>query len=178
MKRQLLTIAAVITSFIASEAGAAVKKLVVTSTSFKSGKTIPDKYGCNGADVNPQLAWSKVPAGTKSIAIVMVDPQGGPWYHWGTYNIAPTRTSIPVKFSTKAANETINDFQFQGYGGPCPPGETHMYYFHVFALDTSVAPNTSGEYYAMTFYDDLTSGTLKSHVLAKGYLKGKYFSRG
>lgn len=177
MKRHTLAIATVLSLFIAVDAYAAPQKLVVKSTSFKDGKTIPDKYGCNGADVNPQLSWSKVPKGTKSIAIVMVDPQGGPWYHWGTYNIAATRTSIPVKFSTKATNETLNDFAFQGYGGPCPPGETHMYYYHVFALSTSVAPNTSGEYPTLQFYEDLTTGSLRSNVLAKGFIKGKYFSR-
>lgn len=86
MKKKLLLSATLVALGIlieTTQAYAAPLKLTVTSSAFKNGKKMPAKYGCNGAGVNPPLTWSKVPKGTKSIAIIMVDPQGGPFYHWG-----------------------------------------------------------------------------------------------
>ena len=160
------------------EAYAAPLKLRVTSSGFKNGKMMPAKYGCNGAGVSPPLAWSKVPAGTQSIAILMVDPKGGPFHHWGTYNIPPNRRSIRAKFKNTETNETVNDWGFLGYGEPCPPGATHPYIFYVVALDTTVMPNTEGDYLASSFYDDVFTGALSSHVLARGSIKGMYYSEG
>ena len=160
------------------EAYATPLNLTVTSTAFKNGKKMPAKQGCNGAGVSPALAWSKVPAGTKSIAIVMVDPQGGPFYHWGTFNISPSKKSIGGNFTNTKANETINDWGYTGYGEACPPGETHAYIFHVVALDATLPPNTNGEYLASDLYSDLFRGSLRSHILAKGSIKGLYYSQG
>ena len=153
-------------------------KLTVTSSAFKNGKSIPSRFGCDGTGISPPLTWSKVPTGTQSIAIFMVGLKGGPFYHWGTYNLAPTRRSIRSNFKNISSNDTVNDWGFSGYGEPCPPGKTHPYVFHVVALDTTIAPNIEGDYLASTLYEDVFKGYLRGHVLARGSIKGTYYSKG
>jgi len=119
------------------------------STDFKPNKTIPMKYvfkgfGCTGQNVSPELHWSRAPAGTKSFAVTVYDPDaptGSGWWHWVVYNIPASVTQLSEDASTRGmpagAVQNRNDFGTHQYGGPCPPqgDKPHHYVFTVFALD-------------------------------------------
>lgn len=109
-------------------------KLDLTSTAFQEGQAIPAQFSCDGANQPPPLAWGEPPAGTKSFALVMDDPDapGGTFRHWGAYNIPASARSVTGSYA-----EAVNDFGKPGYGGPCPPKGhgPHHYRFKLFALD-------------------------------------------
>jgi Raf kinase inhibitor-like YbhB/YbcL family protein len=113
---------------------ATLAKLDLTSTAFADGQSIPTQYSCDGADQPPPLAWGDPPAGTKSFALVVDDPDApnGTFRHWGAYNIPASARSLAGPFY-----EAVNDFGKPGYGGPCPPKGhgPHHYRFKLFALD-------------------------------------------
>lgn len=152
------------------------KKMAIklTSTAFEEGGMIPKKYTCDGEDVSPPLAWTSVPAGIKSFALICDDPDApmGTWVHWVIFNLPADSTGLPENIPPKktlenGAKQGMNDFRKIGYGGPCPPGGTHRYYFKLYALDTQI---------------DLESGitkeqllkAMKAHILSQGQLMGKY----
>lgn len=117
----------------------------LTSTAFNEGDTIPKKYTCDGQDVSPPLTWSDVPGGTETFALIADDPDapGGTWVHWVLYNIPAGTTSLQEgapasKTLSDGSVQGINDFKKTGYGGPCPPGGTHRYFFKLYALSGSV----------------------------------------
>ena len=115
----------------------------IKSSAFKEGESIPSKYTCDNIDISPDIEWSKVPNGTKTFALIMDDPDApsGTYVHWVIYNIPGNQRELPENIP---ATETLdngtfqgrNDFGKIGYGGPCPPGGTHRYYFKLYALDT------------------------------------------
>jgi len=116
--------------------------LWVRSSSFADGATIPGRLTCDGANRSPQLHWQPAPRGTKSIAIVMDDPDTPTDFtHWLVYNIAPGVRELAEGASTEGAMpqgsaEGKNNVGRPGYGGPCPPrGNPHHYVFQVYALD-------------------------------------------
>jgi Raf kinase inhibitor-like YbhB/YbcL family protein len=113
----------------------------ITSTAFNKGDPIPRKYTCDGQDMSPPLSWSGAPSGTKAFALIADDPDapGGTWVHWVLYNIPAGTTDLKegVPASKTLPDGTvqgINDFKKPGYGGPCPPGGTHRYFFKLYAL--------------------------------------------
>lgn len=118
----------------------------LTSPAFVDGGLIPVQHTCDGEDVSPALAWSGVPAGTKSFALICDDPDapGKPWVHWVAYCIPGETHSLPEGLPTLktlrqhgSMEQGVNDFKRIGYGGPCPPpGKPHRYYFKLFALNT------------------------------------------
>ena len=120
----------------------------LTSPVFKDGQFIPKKYTCDGEDINPPLVIKRVPAGAKSLVLIVDDPDApmGTWVHWVIWNIDPKITEIKEKTLPPNAIEGINDFAKHSYGGPCPPSGTHRYYFKLYALDIllSLSP-TSGK---------------------------------
>ncbi|MGD2096407.1 MAG: YbhB/YbcL family Raf kinase inhibitor-like protein [Desulfobacterales bacterium] len=148
--------------------------LVITTSAFSDGQAIPNRYTCDGPDVSPDLAWSGLPEETASLALICDDPDApmGTWVHWVLFNIPADADGLPAEIPSDAALENgarhgTNDFRRLGYGGPCPPGGTHRYFFKVYALDTVL---------------DLESGITKAqlldaiegHVLAEGQLMGTY----
>lgn len=146
----------------------------LTGTAFENGGMIPAKYTCDGADVSPPLEWSPGPGGTKSYALICDDPNApaGTWVHWVIFNIPAGITELPeeVPLDRKlpsGAMQGINDFRRLGYGGPCPPGGTHRYFFRIYALDTTLplGPGATKEQVLRA---------MKGHVLAEGQLMGKY----
>jgi Raf kinase inhibitor-like YbhB/YbcL family protein len=140
--------------------------LEVSSTAFANNTPIPAEFTCDGADTAPPLSWSKVPAGTKSIAILVDDPDApkGTFTHWLVTGIAPTTTSIGGSLP-EGAVAAKNDKGTEGYAGPCPPSGEHHYRFRVYALNTTLPKE-------MTRAELLrkTSG----HILATGQLTGTY----
>lgn len=123
--------------------GTPLPDLQITSSSIKSGELIPSRYTCSGEDRSPALAWQAAPEGTKSLALLVEDPDapGGTFVHWVMYNMPPGLTELKEGLAKEASlldqgTQGKNDFGRTGYNGPCPPrGSTHHYYFHLYALD-------------------------------------------
>lgn len=111
--------------------------LVVRSLAFAHNGHIPSKYTCEGEDINPPLEFSGIPEKTKSLALIVEDPDAprGIFDHWIVWNIEPNE-AIAEKSNVGVSGR--NSFGKIGYGGPCPPSGVHRYYFKVFALDTKL----------------------------------------
>lgn len=149
--------------------------LTVISNAFKNGEKIPKPFTADGADISPALAWSALPANTKSIAVFCEDPDAprGTWCHWILFNLpASTRrldqgVAKTPKLSSGAMQGT-NDFNKSGYNGPSPPpGKQHRYYFHVYALDHALKLTANAK--QKDFRNAVSNG-----VLAEGILLGVY----
>jgi Raf kinase inhibitor-like YbhB/YbcL family protein len=144
-----------------------MKNLSVMSPTFENNKLIPAKYTCDGDDVNPPLTIEGVPEGTKTIALIVDDPDApmGTWDHWIVWNIPATTSKIAE--NTVPGNEGMNDFRKRSYGGPCPPSGTHRYFFKVYALDVKLDLSPTSR------KRDVEKA-MQGHVLAKGELVGLY----
>jgi Raf kinase inhibitor-like YbhB/YbcL family protein len=148
--------------------------ITITSTAFKEGGMIPPQYTCDGDDISPPLAWISIPEGTNSLALICDDPDApvGTWVHWVLFNLPADVTELPEhvlpeKTLENGAKQGKNDFRKIGYGGPCPPGGTHRYYFKLYALD-AVLDAKAG----ITKKELLRA--MEGHILAEGQLMGKY----
>src|SRR5438876_2469695 len=113
--------------------------LTIASTAFAPDGAIPSPYTCEGKDISPPLAWSDAPAGTKSFALIVDDPDAPDprapkttWVHWVLYNLPAATNALPEAATAATlpagAVEGINDFKRAGYGGPCPPIGRHRYF--------------------------------------------------
>ncbi|MGE0547477.1 MAG: YbhB/YbcL family Raf kinase inhibitor-like protein [Kofleriaceae bacterium] len=144
------------------------RSLTVASSAFTANERIPSEYTCDGNDISPPLSWSNVPDGTRSIAILVEDPDapGGTVTHWMVTGIPATTTSLDKGAALPhGAMAAKNDKGNAGYAGPCPPSGRHRYRFEVYALDNVPARiSTKAEFRA----------ALQGHVLAKGELVGRY----
>ena len=121
--------------------------LIITSPPFKHDGAIPARHTCDGPNVSPQLDWTGVPSGTKSLALIVDDPDAPDpaapkmtWVHWVLYNI-PAGTGgltegIAENELPEGTLQGVNDWHRTGYGGPCPPVGKHRYFFKLYALDT------------------------------------------
>lgn len=147
----------------------AKSKMTVVSSAFQAGEKIPDQFTCQGSNANPPLQFDGVPAGTKSLALIVDDPDapGGLFSHWLIWNLDPTAARIAEKSVPNGATQGSNDFGKLGYGGPCPPSGTHRYFFRLFALDQKL--NLKGGAKRHEF-DKAIAG----HVLGRGELMGRY----
>jgi Raf kinase inhibitor-like YbhB/YbcL family protein len=142
------------------------KKLQIRSTVFAHNGHIPVRYTCEGENVNPPLEFSEIPEGTKSLALIVEDPDAphGVFDHWLVWNISPN-TSI-----AEAMNPGIsgtNSFGKTGFGGPCPPSGTHRYFFRVYALDAELELEAGANKVALR-------NAMEGHILAEGELMGMY----
>jgi len=147
----------------------------IMSPSFADQAEIPSQYTCEGKDIAPPLSWSDVPAGTKSLAIIVDDPDAPDpkaprttWVHWVVVDIPPSATGLPEGGALPpGARAGKNDWKRTGYGGPCPPIGRHRYFFKLYALDTTLpalkAP-TKAELEA----------AMRGHVLGQAQLVGTY----
>lgn len=111
--------------------------LKLTSTSFENNQQIPKQYTCSGININPSLIIDNVPKNTKSLALIIDDPDApsGDWVHWLIWNISPEAAVIDENSVPAGAIQGLNDFKNNKYDGPCPPAGTHRYYFKLYALD-------------------------------------------
>lgn len=150
--------------------------LTLTSAVFAPQREIPARYTCEGADVSPPLQWSGVPDGTRSLVLIVDDPDAPDpeaprmtWVHWVLYNLPPDSTGLEEECSALPgdAQEGVNDWKHTGYGGPCPPVGRHRYFFKLYALDTMLPalrhPTKTDVEQAMA-----------SHVMAQAELVGTY----
>ena len=148
--------------------------LTISSSAFPAGGMIPSQYTCDGENISPPLQWSGLPANTRTVALVVDDPDapGRTWVHWVVYDLPANTTQIAENVKPQAKLPTggtqgTNDFKKIGYGGPCPPVGTHRYFFRLYALDieSSLGPGTTK--------DDLMKA-IEGHVVAQGEFLGKY----
>lgn len=149
--------------------------LTIKSPAFSDGDRIPLRHTCEGDDEAPELRWSDPPAGTKSFALIVDDPDAPDpnapkmtYVHWVLYDIPPSSTGVAAGGATpRGARDGTNDWTRTGYGGPCPPIGRHRYYFKLYALDATLGdlgqPTKSRVLDAM-----------KGHVLAEAVLMGTY----
>ncbi len=151
----------------------ATMPLQLTSPVFAAQGGIPKRFTCDGDDVSPPLAWTGAPAGTRSFALVVDDPDApiGTWVHWVLYDLPDTVVALPEAVTSRTlppgTREGTNSWKRTGYGGPCPPSGRHRYFHKLYALDI-VLPDL----------DRPTSGRLEKamagHVLAQTELVGTY----
>ncbi|RII28978.1 MAG: YbhB/YbcL family Raf kinase inhibitor-like protein [Geobacter sp.] len=149
-----------------------MNSLQLNSSAFANGGAIPSRYTCDGDDSNPPLVIDRVPMGTKSLALIMDDPDApvGLWVHWVVWNIPPQTRQIGEKSLPAGALQGRNSWGRTSYGGPCPPSGTHRYFFKLYALDTIL---TLG---AGSTKTDLEKA-MEGHVIGKGELMGTYKRR-
>jgi Raf kinase inhibitor-like YbhB/YbcL family protein len=151
--------------------------LTIESTAFQANGEIPRKYTCEGDGVSPPLAWRGEPAGTKSFALILDDPDAPDpkapkvtWVHWVVYNL-PAGTHALVEGGSKqppaGARNGKNDWKRTGYDGPCPPIGRHRYFHKIYALDVEL-PDLR-EPTKMQLED-----AMKGHVIARAELVGTY----
>ena len=152
---------------------ATLSKLDLTSTAFEDGQPIPAKYGCDGGDRSPAMAWGEPPAGTKSFALIVDDPDApsGLFRHWGAFDIPASTRSIGE--GQPVGSQAVNGFGKVGYGGPCPPPGhgLHHYHFKLYALDVDklgVPANPKVEQ---------VESEARKHAIARGELVGTYERR-
>jgi len=147
----------------------------LSSPSFSHQGEIPVQHTCEGGDKSPALEWSGLPPGTKSLALIVDDPDAPDpkapkmtWVHWVLYNIPATAKGLPEGGALPSGTkEGLNDWRRTGYGGPCPPIGRHRYFHKLYALDTVLT--------------DLGSPTkakleaaLQGHILGQAELIGTY----
>jgi hypothetical protein len=145
------------------------------SPAFTHGSDIPKKFTCDGQDVSPALAWSEPPAGTKSLALIVDDPDApvGTWDHWVLFDLPDTLRELPEgvpkdKEPKLGGRQGANSWNRIGYGGPCPPpGPAHRYFFKLYALDTKLNLPAGATKAAV-------EKAMRGHILAQGKLMGKY----
>ncbi|HEY8400932.1 MAG TPA: YbhB/YbcL family Raf kinase inhibitor-like protein [Cytophagaceae bacterium] len=144
----------------------AVATMKISSPAFENEGKIPSVYTCDGANINPPLRVNNIPNGTKSLAIIMEDPDapGGTFTHWVTWNISP-HESLPE--ASAQGVEGVNDFNKYHYGGPCPPSGRHNYIFKVYALDRDMYLSRDSERKALEM-------AMQGHIIGYGELKGWY----
>ncbi len=152
--------------------------LTLTSPAFRHDGEIPVAHTCQGDDTSPPLAWTGLAPGTKSLALVVDDPDAPDpraprmtWVHWVLYDIPPATTGLPAAVSSgdlpAGTKEGLNDWKRAGYGGPCPPIGRHRYFFKLYALDVTLPqlrPATKAG----------LEQAMKGHVLARAELVGTY----
>lgn len=109
----------------------------ITSSAFANNQYIPQRYTCDGENINPPLEISGVPEKTAGLILIIDDPDAPAktWLHWTLWNIEPYTKEIEENSKPENAIEGKTDFGFPGYGGPCPPSGTHRYFFKLYAMD-------------------------------------------
>jgi Raf kinase inhibitor-like YbhB/YbcL family protein len=152
--------------------------LEITSPAFSPNEEIPSKYTCDDKDISPALEWSGLPEGTKSIALIVDDPDAPDpaapmmtWVHWVLYNIPPSATGLAEAVESQdlpeGTKEGLNDWRRTGYGGPCPPIGRHRYFYKLYALEV-VLPDLGNP-----TKKDLERA-MEGHIIAKVELVGTY----
>jgi Raf kinase inhibitor-like YbhB/YbcL family protein len=144
--------------------------LTVRSIAFSQGGHIPKKYSCEGEDINPPLVIEGFPEETKTLAIIVEDPDAlsGLFTHWLVWNIPPNE---PITENSVPGISGRNSFGKTGYGGPCPPSGSHRYFFRLHALDTWLDIPAGSDKKTL-------EQAMQGHILASGELMAHYKKSG
>ncbi|HVO20111.1 MAG TPA: YbhB/YbcL family Raf kinase inhibitor-like protein [Anaeromyxobacter sp.] len=152
--------------------------LTITSPAFPDGGEIPTQYTCEGADLSPPLAFAGAPAGTRSLALLVDDPDAPDpraprlvFVHWVLWDMPPGAAGLPEGASPRAlpagTRAGLTDYRRAAWGGPCPPIGRHRYFFRLYALDALLGDLGSGQKARLL-------EAMKGHVLAEAQLVGTY----
>lgn len=145
--------------------------LKIKCPSFENEHEIPEKYTCDGEDISPELKWSGLPEGTKSLALIVDDPDAPEqtYVHWVVYNIPPWTKGLEEGIETlpNGADAGLNDWHKSTYGGPCPPIGRHRYFFKLYALDTVLSDLKIPSKVSL-------EKKMKDHIIEKTVLMGTY----
>jgi Raf kinase inhibitor-like YbhB/YbcL family protein len=152
--------------------------LTLSSTAFSAGASIPPKYTCDGANVSPPLAWTGIPPGTKSLVLIIDDPDAPDpaapqttWVHWLVYAIPPDAAGLPEGVGAHQIPAVVrmgsNDWKKPVYGGPCPPIGRHRYFHKLYALDVELPDLGHTNKAAL-------EQAMQNHVLEQAELIGTY----
>ena len=144
-------------------------------SSFVDGGAIPQKYTCDGEDISPSISWSDIPNGTKSIVLIVDDPDAAeqPWAHWVLFNIPSQLTGVAegienIEVVRGVGIHGFNNWGETGYRGPCPPvGDSHQYFFKLYALDSplNLQPGATASE---------VINAMEDHILGQGQLVANY----
>jgi hypothetical protein len=142
--------------------------MIVKSSAFENGHPIPLEYSCDGKDISPPLSWEKIPPQTRSLALIVEDPDAprGTFDHWLAWNIAADSGKLPA--AVPLPFQGRNGFHVDSYRGPCPPrGKAHRYFFRLYALDVELdLPSGSDK--------DALLKAMEGHILGQAELMGRY----
>jgi Raf kinase inhibitor-like YbhB/YbcL family protein len=155
-----------------------VMTLSLKSTAFNNGASIPSRYTCEGEDISPPLNWAGIPENTRSLVLIIDDPDAPDpkapkmtWVHWVLYNIPPDVTGLAEGMTSAqlppGTEEGLNNWSRGAYGGPCPPIGRHRYFHKLYALDTvleGLSMPTKAE----------VEAAMKGHVIAHTEIVGTY----
>ena len=150
--------------------------LTITSPAFRNGGEIPRRFTCDDRDLSPPLVFGGVPAGAKSLVLIVDDPDAPDpraprmtWVHWVLYDLSPDCGGLPegVKDLPRGTRQGRNDWKRTGYGGPCPPVGRHRYFFKLCALDVEL-PDLGAATKAEV------EAAMRSHVIEHAELVGTY----
>jgi len=152
--------------------------LSIMSNSFMQGHDIPERHTCAGQNTSPPLEWVGVPSGSKSLVLIVDDPDAPDpaapqmtWVHWLLYNIPVSSLGLPEGITSSklpvGTLQGINDWHRTGYGGPCPPTGRHRYFFKLYALD-SVLPDLKNP------TRKILEKAMQGHVLDQSSMLGYY----
>jgi Raf kinase inhibitor-like YbhB/YbcL family protein len=148
------------------------------SSAFADRGEIPRRFTCEGDDVSPPLAWSGLPEGTRSLVLIVDDPDAPDpaaprvtWVHWVLYNLPPDAPGLAEAAAPDAlpsgARQGRNSWKRTGYGGPCPPIGRHRYFHKLYALDTVLPDDTAAD-------KKWLEAAMEDHILASAELVGTY----
>jgi Raf kinase inhibitor-like YbhB/YbcL family protein len=183
--RAAAPLAAALAAALAPGAGPAEEArampLRLESPRFADGAEIPQEYTCQGRDVSPPLRWSGAPAGTRSFALIVDDPDAPDpehprttWVHWVVYDLPADASALAEAVTPAAlpagARAGLNDWKRTRYGGPCPPIGRHRYFHKLYALDAVLGDLGEPTRAAL-------ERAMEGHVLAKAELVGTYRKR-
>ena len=157
-------------------------ELALRSSAFEPGREIPSRYACEGGDISPPLAWNDPPAGTRSFALIVDDPDAPDpkaplttWVHWVVYDLPADLRALPEGAGggrlPPGARSGVNDWKRADYGGPCPPTGRHRYFHKLYALDATLGDLGNPGKAAL-------ERAMQGHVLAGAELVGTYAKRG
>ena len=150
--------------------------LTITSPAFQNGGEMPRRFTCDDRDVSPPLVFGGVPAGARSLVLIVDDPDAPDpraprmtWVHWVLYDLSPDCGGLPegVKDLPRGTRQGRNDWKRTGWGGPCPPAGRHRYFHKLYALDAELpdlGPATKAE----------VEAAMRSHVIEHAELVGTY----
>ncbi|NPA42029.1 MAG: YbhB/YbcL family Raf kinase inhibitor-like protein [Aquificae bacterium] len=152
------------------------KIMRLETTAFREGETIPQKYTCDGLNISPPMVWKDLPVGTKSLVLIMDDPDApiGTFTHWVVYDIPSDvggfAEDMPRVGEFEGVKQGLNDFGYVGYGGPCPPKGHgfHRYFFRIYALDVEslgIPPMATRKQ---------VEERMRGHILGEASIMGKY----
>jgi Raf kinase inhibitor-like YbhB/YbcL family protein len=153
--------------------GAHAATLEIASKSFAAGGAIPDRFSCRAENRSPELHWSGAPSNARTLAIIVEDPDspGGTFTHWIVFNLATSINHLDENELQSMPTGVIvatNDFDHQGYDGPCPPpGRVHHYHFKLIALDAPIDLSASARAAEV-------NAAVAKHAIASGELVGTF----